>query len=162
MFLIIKGRLFIHPSSVNFSVNKFEDGFLLYFNKVQTTKAYVRDSTMVSAYPIFLFGGEITTDLESSIASVDKCFHVKAFPRISGKFNHNIINIIMIHDTSYTILIHPINHIFLKYFFFIVLMNGLRKLLDRVLIEKVKKVNLDISNNDAIKLIIEILNRNGE
>jgi len=41
-------------------------------------------------------------------------------------------------------------------------MNGLRKLLDRVLIEKVKKVNLDISNNDAIKLIIEILNRNGE
>jgi len=120
------GRLFIHPSSVNFSVNKFEEGFLLYFNKVQTTKAYVRDCTMVSAYPIFLFGGEITTDLEGSIASVDNCFHVKAFPRIS------------------------------------VLMNGLRKLLDRVLIEKVKKVNLDISNNDAIKLIIEILNRNGE
>jgi len=114
------GRLFIHPSSVNFSVNKFEDGFLLYFNKVQTTKAYVRDCTMVSAYPIFLFGGEITTDLEGSIASVDNCFHVKAFPRIS------------------------------------VLMNGLRKLLDRILIEKVKKVNLDISNNDAIKLIIKI------
>jgi len=120
------GRLFIHPSSVNFSVNKFEDGFLLYFNKVQTTKAYVRDTTMVSAYPIFLFGGDISTDLEGNIASVDKCFHVKAFPRIS------------------------------------VLMNGLRKLLDRVLIEKVKKVNLDISNNDAIKLIIEILNRDGE
>ncbi|KAL6607673.1 P-loop containing nucleoside triphosphate hydrolase protein [Neocallimastix sp. 'constans'] len=102
------GRLFIHPSSVNFSVNKFEDGFLLYFNKVQTTKAYVRDCTMVSAYPIFLFGGEITTDLEG------------------------------------------------------ILMNGLRKILDRILIEKVKKVNLDISNNDAINLIIEILNRNGE
>jgi len=125
-FILNDGRLFIHPSSVNFSVNKFEDGFLLYFNKVQTTKAYVRDCTMVSAYPIFLFGGDITTDLEGNIASVDNCFHVKAFPRIS------------------------------------VLMNGLRKLLDRVLIEKVKKVNLDISNNDAIKLIIEILNRNGE
>jgi len=41
-------------------------------------------------------------------------------------------------------------------------MNGLRKILDRILIEKVKKVNLDISNNDAINLIIEILNRNGE
>lgn len=35
-----------------------------YFEKVKTTKVYVRDCTMVTPYPLLLFGGEIVVKHE--------------------------------------------------------------------------------------------------
>jgi hypothetical protein len=36
----------------------------MYFEKVKTTKVYVRDCTMVTPYPLLLFGGQIVVKHE--------------------------------------------------------------------------------------------------
>lgn len=68
------GYVSIHPSSVNFQVRYFESPYLVYHEKVKTTKIYIRDCTMVSVYPLLLFaGGHIDVDLSRGnfILSVD-------------------------------------------------------------------------------------------
>lgn len=68
------GVVHIHPSSVNFQVNYYESPYLVYHEKVKTSKVYIRDCTMVGVYPLLLFGGgNISVDLEKGnfILSVD-------------------------------------------------------------------------------------------
>ncbi|XP_069118914.1 putative ATP-dependent RNA helicase DHX57 [Argopecten irradians] len=68
------GYIHIHPSSVNFQVNHYESPYLVYHEKVKTSRIFIRDCTMVSVYPLLLFGGcSINVDLEKGnfILSVD-------------------------------------------------------------------------------------------
>ncbi|KAL5009094.1 hypothetical protein ScPMuIL_014675 [Solemya velum] len=65
---------YIHPSSVNFQVRYYESPYLVYHEKVKTSKVYLRDCTMVSVYPLLLFGGgAVSVDLDRGnfILSVD-------------------------------------------------------------------------------------------
>ncbi|XP_078458360.1 putative ATP-dependent RNA helicase DHX57 isoform X1 [Lampetra planeri] len=58
------GPVHIHPSSVNFQVRYFESPYLVYHEKVKTTRVYVRDCSMVSVYPLLLFaGGQVDVQL---------------------------------------------------------------------------------------------------
>ncbi|ETV88296.1 hypothetical protein, variant 1 [Aphanomyces astaci] len=57
-------RVFIHPSSVNFTRSQFESPWLVYNELVQTSKIFVRESTMVAPYALLLFGGELTVQHE--------------------------------------------------------------------------------------------------
>ncbi|KAL8572372.1 hypothetical protein ACOMHN_023141 [Nucella lapillus] len=58
------GDVHVHPSSVNFMVGHFESPYLVYHEKVKTSKVYIRDCTMVSVYSLLLFaGGHISIDL---------------------------------------------------------------------------------------------------
>ena len=52
------GRVFLHPSSLNFGCGRFESGWLVYSEVVETSKAFVRESSRVPVYAILLFGGE--------------------------------------------------------------------------------------------------------
>ena len=52
------GRVFLHPSSLNFRCGRFESGWLVFSELVQTSKVFVRESSMVPVYAILLFGGE--------------------------------------------------------------------------------------------------------
>ena len=36
------GRVFLHPSSVNFSENNFNPPFMTFFEKAKTSKTYIR------------------------------------------------------------------------------------------------------------------------
>jgi len=52
----------IHPSSVNAKETKFNaHHFLIYHEKVKTTRVYVRDCSPVSAYALILFGGVLSS-----------------------------------------------------------------------------------------------------
>uniref|UniRef100_A0A0C9QYM5 Putative ATP-dependent RNA helicase DHX57 n=1 Tax=Fopius arisanus TaxID=64838 RepID=A0A0C9QYM5_9HYME len=51
------GRVFIHPSSVNFSIGHFPSPYLAFQEKVKTSKVYIRDISMVSMLPLVLFSG---------------------------------------------------------------------------------------------------------
>ncbi|KAM4771333.1 putative ATP-dependent RNA helicase DHX57 [Rhinophrynus dorsalis] len=51
------GYVHIHPSSVNFQVRHFESPYLVYHEKIKTSRVFVRDCSMVSVYPLVLFGG---------------------------------------------------------------------------------------------------------
>ncbi|CAL1548512.1 unnamed protein product [Lymnaea stagnalis] len=53
----LDGYVHIHPSSVNFHMRQFTSPYLVYHEKVKTSKVYIRDCSMVSVYPLLLFGG---------------------------------------------------------------------------------------------------------
>lgn len=76
------GRVFIHPASVNFDVGKFESGWLVYSDIVQTSKVFVRESSMIPVYAVLLFGGLVTVHHEDGIIKVDNWAAFKAPARI--------------------------------------------------------------------------------
>jgi ATP-dependent RNA helicase DHX57 len=49
--------VFLHPGSVNFACGKFESGWLAYSEIVETSRVFVRESSMVPVYAVLLFGG---------------------------------------------------------------------------------------------------------
>jgi len=40
----VAARVFLHPTSLNFDIGKFDSPWLVYFDKVQTSKIFVRDA----------------------------------------------------------------------------------------------------------------------
>ena len=58
----------IHPSSVNSRTLDFLP-FLVYLEKIKTTRVFIRDCTPVSAYPIILFGGRLLLMPRSSVGA---------------------------------------------------------------------------------------------
>ncbi|CAN8061438.1 unnamed protein product [Agarophyton chilense] len=65
-------RVFLHPESTNFHVGNYETRWLAYYEKVCTSKLFIRDATMVSPYAILLFGGEIGVSHKNGQMSVDR------------------------------------------------------------------------------------------
>ncbi|RHY30700.1 hypothetical protein DYB32_004089 [Aphanomyces invadans] len=59
-----KERVFLHPTSLNFTRTQFESPWLVYNELVQTSKIFVRECTMVAPYALLLFGGQLTVQHE--------------------------------------------------------------------------------------------------
>lgn len=78
-----KGRVFLHPSSINFSTGKFESGWLAYSELVQTSKVFVRESSMVPVYALLLFGGDLLVHHDQGLVRVDGWATFKAPGRIA-------------------------------------------------------------------------------
>ncbi|KAJ3213517.1 hypothetical protein HDU67_002803 [Dinochytrium kinnereticum] len=116
-----ESRVYIHTASINYDVTKFEDLLLVYHQKISTTKLFIRDSTMVSPWPILMLGGKLTVDHTNRTVEVDGFTKFQAFPRVA------------------------------------VLVNGLRKLLDRELGRKVDDPTLDISESVVGRCMMKIL-----
>lgn len=51
------GCVHVHPSSVNYTVRHYGSPYLVYHEKVKTSRVFIRDCSMVSVYPLVLFGG---------------------------------------------------------------------------------------------------------
>ncbi|XP_062238663.1 putative ATP-dependent RNA helicase DHX57 [Platichthys flesus] len=51
------GCVHMHPSSVNYLVRHYNSPYLVYHEKVKTSRIFIRDCSMVSVYPLVLFGG---------------------------------------------------------------------------------------------------------
>jgi ATP-dependent RNA helicase DHX57 len=83
-FYTDKERVFIHPSSVNSGIGKFEDPFLVYHNLIHTSKMYLRDTTCVSVWPALMFGGDLDVDFHHNVITMDTYFKFDAAPRISA------------------------------------------------------------------------------
>uniref|UniRef100_A0A8C4QJA6 Putative ATP-dependent RNA helicase DHX57 n=1 Tax=Eptatretus burgeri TaxID=7764 RepID=A0A8C4QJA6_EPTBU len=49
--------VYIHPSSINYQVTSLSSPFMVYHEKVRTSRLYVRECSIVSVYPLLLFGG---------------------------------------------------------------------------------------------------------
>ncbi|KAJ8919592.1 hypothetical protein NQ315_002214 [Exocentrus adspersus] len=56
--------VFMHPSSVNYTVRSFPSPYMVYQEKVRTSKVFFRDCTMVPVIPLVLFSG---SDLEVTV-----------------------------------------------------------------------------------------------
>ncbi|XP_054656138.1 putative ATP-dependent RNA helicase DHX57 isoform X1 [Dunckerocampus dactyliophorus] len=51
------GCVHVHPSSVNYMVRLYASPYLVYLEKVKTSRVFIRDCSMVSVYALVLFGG---------------------------------------------------------------------------------------------------------
>ncbi|XP_049593845.1 ATP-dependent RNA helicase DHX29 [Syngnathus scovelli] len=81
-----QGRAQVHPSSVNRNLQTH--GWLLYQEKVKYTKIYLRDTTLVSPFPMLLFGGDIDIQHRERLITLDGWMHFQAPVRIGVIFKH--------------------------------------------------------------------------
>ncbi|XP_061555189.1 ATP-dependent RNA helicase DHX29 [Phycodurus eques] len=81
-----QGRAQVHPSSVNRNLQAH--GWLLYQEKVKYTKIYLRDTTLISPFPMLLFGGDIDIQHRERLITLDGWMHFQAPVRIGVIFKH--------------------------------------------------------------------------
>ncbi|XP_057674377.1 ATP-dependent RNA helicase DHX29 isoform X2 [Corythoichthys intestinalis] len=81
-----QGRAQVHPSSVNRNLQTH--GWLLYQEKVKYTKIYLRDTTLISPFPMLLFGGDIDIQHRERLITLDGWMHFQAPVRIGVIFKH--------------------------------------------------------------------------
>ena len=77
-------RVFIHPSSSNFSVGHFNCPWLVYHELVRTSKPFLQDATECSAYALLLFGGDIEVQASNGLILVDGWVRLSASARIGA------------------------------------------------------------------------------
>lgn len=71
-----QGKAQPHLSSVNRDLQT--NGWILFQEKVKYTKVYVRETTLISPFPILLFGGEIEVMHRERLLSVDGWIYFQA------------------------------------------------------------------------------------
>ena len=78
------GRVFIHPSSTLFSSQTFPSTAtcVAYFNKMMTSKVFIRDITPFNAYSLLMFGGQIQVDTLGRGLVVDEWIRLRGWARI--------------------------------------------------------------------------------
>ncbi|XP_053717370.1 ATP-dependent RNA helicase DHX29 [Synchiropus splendidus] len=81
-----QGKAQVHPSSVNRNLQTH--GWLLYQEKVKYTKIYLRDTTLISPFPMMLFGGDIDIQHRERLITLDGWMHFQAPVRIGVIFKH--------------------------------------------------------------------------
>ncbi|KAM8793039.1 ATP-dependent RNA helicase DHX29 [Eudromia elegans] len=79
-----QGKAQVHPSSVNRDLQVY--GWLLYQEKVRYAKVYLRETTLISPFPILLFGGDIEVQHRERLLSVDGWIHFQAPVKIAVIF----------------------------------------------------------------------------
>lgn len=78
------GRVFVHPSSTLFSSQTFPSNasFVTYFNKMATSKIFIRDITPLNAYSLLMFAGGIQVDTLGRGLVVDEWIRLRGWARI--------------------------------------------------------------------------------
>ena len=82
--MLVTGRVFIHPASVNFSCGSFPSGWLLYTDVTETSKVFVREASMVPVYALLLFGGALTVHHSDGLIRLDGWATFKAPAQIAA------------------------------------------------------------------------------
>jgi ATP-dependent RNA helicase DHX57 len=77
-------RVFMHPSSTLFGAQSFPSGtiFVSYFEKIATSKVFLRNVTPVNAYAMMMFGGPIEVDTLGRGLLVDGWIRLRGWARI--------------------------------------------------------------------------------
>ena len=60
----------IHPRSINHNATGLEADWLVFHDKVKSTRVYLHDSTLITPYPLLLFGGAVTVNHATRRASL--------------------------------------------------------------------------------------------
>ncbi|KAH8805702.1 ATP-dependent RNA helicase-like protein A [Xylogone sp. PMI_703] len=78
------GRVFVHPSSTLFDAQSFPGNavYVSYFNKMATSKVFIRDLTPFNSYTALLFSGPITLDTLGRGLVVDGWLRLRGWARI--------------------------------------------------------------------------------
>ncbi|XP_037931792.1 uncharacterized protein LOC119666584 [Teleopsis dalmanni] len=85
------GFVSIHPSSVNSDIGTFQWPFLIYQEKVKTSKIFVRECTMLPLVPLVLFSG---SDIKIELHGGDFLFSIENGWVLLKAYNHETAEII--------------------------------------------------------------------
>ena len=77
-------RVFIHPSSANFTVGNYSCPWLVYNSLVRTSKAFLRDITECTLYGLLVFGGLLEVQARNDIIVIDNWVKLSANARIGA------------------------------------------------------------------------------
>lgn len=77
-------RVFIHPSSANFSNGTYRCPWLVYHTLVRTSKPFLRDITECHPYPLLLFGGKLDVQASKDTVVIDDWVKLAASARIGS------------------------------------------------------------------------------
>ncbi|CAN0418977.1 unnamed protein product [Discosporangium mesarthrocarpum] len=80
-------RVFVHPSSINSATNDWSCPYLVYHERVHTSRVFVRDCTEVSPYALLLFGGQVAVQAGLGKITVDGWVRFEAIGRIAALVN---------------------------------------------------------------------------
>ncbi|KAM9253222.1 ATP-dependent RNA helicase DHX29 isoform 1-T1 [Dugong dugon] len=79
-----QGKAQVHPSSVNRELQTY--GWLLYQEKVRYARVYLRETTLITPFPVLLFGGDIEVQHRERLLSVDGWIYFQAPVKIAVIF----------------------------------------------------------------------------
>uniref|UniRef100_A0A8C6Y0B9 ATP-dependent RNA helicase DHX29 n=1 Tax=Naja naja TaxID=35670 RepID=A0A8C6Y0B9_NAJNA len=79
-----QGKAQVHPSSVNRDLQTY--GWLLYQEKIRYARVFLKETTLISPFPILLFGGDIEVLHRERLLSVDGWIHFQAPVKIAVIF----------------------------------------------------------------------------
>lgn len=87
-----QGHAYIHPGSVNRTLQA--QGYMLYQEKTKQAQVYLRDCTLVSPFPLLLFGHNVVVQHIQQTVSVDKWIIFKSRARTAVIFKElrNLLN----------------------------------------------------------------------
>ncbi|XP_052191701.1 DExH-box ATP-dependent RNA helicase DExH7, chloroplastic-like [Diospyros lotus] len=81
-----KREVYIHPSSLNSNLRTFQYPFVVFLEKVETNKIFLRDTTIVSPYSILLFGGSMSIQHQAGSVIIDGWIKLTAPAQIAVLF----------------------------------------------------------------------------
>ncbi|KAG0492302.1 hypothetical protein HPP92_005700 [Vanilla planifolia] len=73
-----KREVYLHPSSVNSNPKGYHHPFLVFLEKVETSKVFLRDISIVSPYSLLLFGGSIQVQHQTGLVIIDNWLKLTA------------------------------------------------------------------------------------
>ncbi|KAJ7968010.1 ATP-dependent RNA helicase [Quillaja saponaria] len=79
-------EVYIHPSSINSSLKAFQYPFLVFLEKVETNRVFLRDTSIISPYSILLFGGSINLQHQTGMVIIDGWLKLNAPAQIAVLF----------------------------------------------------------------------------
>ncbi|XP_060256410.1 ATP-dependent RNA helicase DHX29 isoform X5 [Ovis aries] len=79
-----QGKAQVHPSSVNRDLQMY--GWLLYQEKIRYARVYLRETTLITPFPVLLFGGDIEVQHRERLISVDGWIYFQAPVKIAVIF----------------------------------------------------------------------------
>ncbi|XP_068846548.1 ATP-dependent RNA helicase DHX29 isoform X2 [Capricornis sumatraensis] len=79
-----QGKAQVHPSSVNRDLQIY--GWLLYQEKIRYARVYLRETTLITPFPVLLFGGDIEVQHRERLISVDGWIYFQAPVKIAVIF----------------------------------------------------------------------------
>ncbi|XP_039211600.1 ATP-dependent RNA helicase DHX29 isoform X1 [Crotalus tigris] len=79
-----QGKAQVHPSSVNRDLQTY--GWLLYQEKIRYARVFLKETSLISPFPILLFGGDIEVLHRERLLSVDGWIHFQAPVKIAVIF----------------------------------------------------------------------------
>ncbi|GAB1597821.1 ATP-dependent RNA helicase DHX29-like [Argonauta hians] len=87
-----QGHAYIHPSSVNRTLQA--QGYAIYQEKVKLSQVYLRDCTLISPFPLLLFGHNVVVQHIQQTVSIDKWIIFKSRARTAVIFKElrNLLN----------------------------------------------------------------------